>query len=45
MFEVLHGAVITGYLANVIRLFHINISLMFLGYDVVVMFGDMVRNA
>ena len=45
MIEVLHGAVITGYLANVICIFDININLMFLGYEVVVMFGDMVRNA
>ena len=45
MFEVLHGAVITGYLANVIRIFHININLIFLGKEGVVIFGDMVRNA
>ena len=30
MFEVLHGAVITGYLANVIHIFHIIIDLIFL---------------
>ena len=44
MFEVLHGAVVTGYLANVICIFHINVNLIFLGNDAVVMFGDMVRN-
>ena len=31
------------YLANFIRIFHININLIFLGNDVVVMFDDMVR--
>ena len=45
MFEVLQGAVITGYLANVMRIFHININFIFLGNEGVVMFGDTVRNA
>ena len=45
MFEVLHGAVITGYFANVINIFHINVKLIITGNDAVVMFGDMVRNA
>ena len=48
MFEVVHGAVITylacDYLANVIRIVHININLIFLVNDAVVMFSDMVRN-
>ena len=44
MFEVVHGAVITSYLANVIRIFRININLIFLVNDAVVMFSDMVRN-
>ena len=45
MFEVLHGDVINGYLANVIHIFHININFVFLGNDAVVMFSGMVRNA
>ena len=45
MFEVLHGAMITGYLANVICIFHIDINLISLGNDAVVIFGDMARNA
>ena len=36
---------IAGYLANVIRRFHINISLIFLGNEAVVEFGDLFRNA
>ena len=45
MLEVLHGAGITDCLANVIRILHVNINLIFLGNEAVVMFGDMVRNA
>ena len=45
MFEVLHGAAITSYFANVINIFHINVKLIIMGDDAVVMFDDMVRNA
>ena len=36
---------ITGHLVNVIRIFHVNINMIFLGMDAAVMFGDMVRDA
>ena len=45
MFYVFHGAVITDHLVNVIRVFHVNINMIYLGMDAVVMFGDMVRDA
>ena len=37
--DVLCLKLITGYLANVIRTFHININLIFLGNEAVVKFG------